>query len=430
MQELLTFITEAAGSGSNPGAMMQMFGSRLQSLYGQCAVALVSQSGLEKHQCQVTVLVDTENTIALDDDHVDSESTGLPVYSNETLQYLLSPTEPRLASGTEPLIHAVFGDLFHQYPTIVCLPLCLPKGVYKWMFILFQSPTPLQKIDIERILLIATLVTNLGAAVNNAKELREANEWIANELNSVARIQRQLLPADLGATPGLKIASRFAPYAQVGGDYYDITPLSPFFANNGDQDNPQWGFMIADASGHGSAAAVEIAMFDAILRTYPPSIDAGPAGVFNYANRYLFTRTIRGNYITAFVSAYLPDEGILSYCNAGHPPPMLKTRKQPHEIVYLDESTGIPLGITPDGEWQSANVAMHKKDILILYTDGLTEAVSESGEAFGQTRLEAIIAKSDNNPQIILKNIETALAAHQQNMRQNDDQTLLIIQAT
>ena len=166
------------------------------------------------------------------------------------------------------------------------------------------------------------------------------------------------------------------------------------------------------------------------LEVVPPNIEDGPAGVFNYANRYLFTRTIRGNYITAFVSAYLPHTGILSYCNAGHPPPMLKTLDKPQEIAYLDEATGIPLGITPDGVWQSASVEMHKGDILILYTDGLTEAVSESGEAFGQKHLESIVAQSANDPQSILENIEAALSDHQKQMRQNDDQTLLVIQAT
>lgn len=429
MQELITFITDAVSSGSNAGAMMEMFGKRLKTLYGPCSVALLSQSGLDSHQCQITVFVDAANNTVVSDDHLTLASKNLPIYSGENLQYILNPAEPRLVSGDDPLIREIFGDLFQQYPTVACLPLYLPHGVDKWMLILFLSPTPLQRIDIERILLIATLATNLGTAVENAKQLQQANEWIANELNSVAKIQRQLIPQNLNATPGLKIASRFEPYAQVGGDYYDITQLTPYFTDNQHQDAPQWGFMIADASGHGSAAAVEIAMFDAILRTYPPNMDAGPAGVFNYANRYLFTRTIRGNYITAFVSSYSPTTNVLSYCNAGHPPPMLKKSKKPKDILYLDESTGIPLGITPDGEWQSANVAMHTGDCLILYTDGLTEAVSESGEAFGQQRLESIIASSDNDPQLILGNIENALSAHQSHMRQNDDQTLLIIQA-
>ena len=430
MQELLSFITEAAASGSNAASMLQMFGKRLQDLHGPCALALLSQSGLPNHQCQVTVLVDAQSNTILSADHLNMPSDALPVYSSDNLHHLLSPDEPRLVSGKEPLINAIFGDLFHQYPTIVCLPLCLPQGLRKWMLILFLSPTPLPRVDMERILLIATLATNLGTAVENAKQLQHANEWIANELNSVAKIQRQLLPQDLSETPGLIIAARFAPYAQVGGDYYDITRLTSDFDLAPNTNIPQWGFMIADASGHGSAAAVEIAMFDAILRTYPPNKEAGPAGVFNYANRYLFTRTIRGNYITAFVSAYLPHAGVLSYCNAGHPSPLLKTLKKPREIVYLDESTGIPLGITPDGQWQSASVGMQPGDTLILYTDGLTEAVSDSGEAFGHKRLEAIVAQSPNEPHSMLKNIETALSAHQNHTRQNDDQTVLIIQAT
>ncbi len=435
MQELLTFITEVNNSGNNADSLIKIFSNRLRSLYGPCSIALLSQSGLPTNQCQVTVLVDEYNTTIIADDHRNSASESQPVYTHKNLHTVLNPSQPTVLGNDDPRISELFGDLFEPYATILSLPLFMPEGVYKWMFLLFINPTRLKPVDIERLLLIATLATNLGTAVENAKQLQQANKWIANEIKSVAKIQRQLLPQDKLVTPGLKIASRFAPYSQVGGDYYDITELTNFFQNREIHSNDTisgpkvWGFMIADASGHGSAAAVEIAMFDAILRTYPLDFDAGPAGVFNYANRHLFTRTIRGSFITAFVSAYLPDANTLSYCNAGHPPPLLKRYKKPLEVLLLEESTGIPLGVTPDGQWQSASVEMLKGDTLILYTDGLTEAASQSGEAFGLQRLRSIIAQSDNKPDIILKNIEQALLAHQQQDHQNDDQTLLIIQA-
>jgi len=436
MQELLTVITELNESAGDAGALIKLFGGRLNSLYGSCAIALVSQSGLPRHQCQVTALLDEHNILLISDDHLDAVACNQPVYTHEQLHNVLKPLNPGFFKGDDTLIKNTFGDLFQRYSTIMTLPLFMPPGVSKWMFLLFTQPTRLDAVDIERIVLIATLATNLGAAVENARRLEEANQWIATEIDSVARIQRQLLPQENPVTPGLTVASRFMPCTQVGGDYYDITELTSFFrdselSNNGAAGGQsRWGFMIADASGHGSAAAVEIAMFDAILRTYPPNIEAGPAGVFNYANRHIFTRTIRGSFITAFVSAYLPDLGVLSYCNAGHPPPMLKPHSNPQEIVFLEESAGIPLGVSPDGQWQSASVDMQRGDTLVLYTDGLTEAVSPQGELFGVQRLRTIVAQSDNQPQAILNNIETALAAHQQDAGQNDDQTLLIIQAS
>ncbi|WP_455210062.1 PP2C family protein-serine/threonine phosphatase, partial [Kaarinaea lacus] len=335
MQELLTFITELNKFGNNADSLIKIFGDRLRSLYGPCSIALISKIGLSANQCQVTVLVDETNTTVIADDHLDSKSERQPVYTHEKLRTVLNPLQATILRNDDTVLSELFGDLFQPYATILSLPLYMANGVYKWMFLLFINPTELKPVDIERLLLIATLATNLGAAVESTKQLQQANQWIADEINSVAKIQRQLLPKDTLITPGLNIASRFVPYSQVGGDYYDITELTEFFHGKATLNNeiiPEpkvWGFMIADASGHGSAAAVEIAMFDAILRTYPPDYDAGPAGVFNYANRHLFTRTIRGSFITAFVSAYLPDENVLSYCNAGHPPPLLKRHNKP-----------------------------------------------------------------------------------------------------
>lgn len=429
MQQLLTFITQMARSGTNAGDLIKLFSERLQSLYGPCAVAMISVSGLEKNQCQITVFVDEHNTTLVAEDNLKVAVKHLPVYRNDNIEQFLKTTEPCVIQADDPLINDTFGEQFCSYNTLISLPLFLPQGVSKWIVLLFPQPAQLKRVDIERILLIATLATNLGIAVENALELQQANQWIADEIKSVARIQQQLLPQSLESTPGIEIARRFAPYAQVGGDYYDIIPLSRYFRPDDTiVSEYEWGFMIADASGHGSAAAVEIAMFDAILRTYRPDFDAGPAGVFNYANQHLFTRTIRGSFITAFASAYLPQQRVLTYCNAGHPPPLLKPKSDPTKLIRLDEAAGIPLGVSPEGQWQSASVAMYPGDTLILYTDGLIEAVSEHGEFFGQDRLESIIKSGDNTPQSILNNIETALLEHQGSARQNDDQTLLVIQ--
>ncbi|WP_455205761.1 PP2C family protein-serine/threonine phosphatase, partial [Kaarinaea lacus] len=121
-------------------------------------------------------------------------------------------------------------------------------------------------------------------------------------------------------------------------------------------------------------------------------------------------------------------EHVLSYCNAGHPAPILKRAVKPCELIHLDESVGIPLGVNPEGTWQSATVDMHPGDILILYTDGLTEAVSASGEQFGLARLESIVYDTENDPHILLEKIENALLEHQQGLDQTDDQTLVIVQ--
>jgi len=429
MQEIKDLIATLSQSKADAGQLMALFAHRIQTIHGKCAVALLSTTKLEPKQCQITVYVDEHGKPLFNRDSLNKAAEDAPIFTGGFVQNIIDFKEPKLLHNTDPRLNEFFGEYFATELNIVSFPLYLQGTVEKWVLILFNRTVPLQNTDIERIWLIATLAINYGFSEDSASKLREANQWIENELKAVARIQNLLLPQDLSNTPGLSVAAQLKPYAQVGGDYYDVTQLTSFISDvQSDSMQDNWGFMIADASGHGSAAAVEIAMFDAILRTYPPDIDAGPAGVFNYVNRYLFTRTIRGSFITAFVSAYFPKDKILSFCNAGHPAPFLKRNGDNSNLIRLDESIGIPLGIIPEGEWTSASIEFGPGDTLVLFTDGISEAKSEAGDMFGEDRLAEIILLSKNDPNMILKNIEDALIHHQQGISQSDDQTLLVVQ--
>ena len=190
---------------------------------------------------------------------------------------------------------------------------------------------------------------------------------------------------------------------------------------------PRWGAIIADVSGHGPAAAVEVAMLDAILRTYP-NLSGGPAGVLNYANRHFFSRQIRGNYITAFAANYDPQISRLTYTNAGHNPPLLKRNDGTVFTEFLDASDGIPLGVDPAHTWVNVEIPMVTGDVLVLYTDGVTEARGSDGEHFGPERLKALVETSDPVPQTVLKALKQALMQHRQGTPPKDDQTIVVIQ--
>jgi len=436
MHEIKDLIATLCQSNTNAAQLITLFAHRMQTIHGECGIALLSTTKLKTNQCQITAFIDQQGKSIFNNDKQNDAVDEAPVYDGALVQDIISFKEPKLLHNVKSPFITLFGEFFDKHLNIASFPLFLQGGrVEKWILILFNRPIPLNNTDIERIWLVATLAINYGFSEENANKLRAANQWIENELNDLARIQNLLLPQDLSNTPGLKVAARLKPYAQVGGDYYDVSQLTSLFHD--EQSRPtqdDWGFMIADASGHGSAAAIEIAMFDAILRTYRPDLETGPAGVFNYVNRYLFTRTIRGGFITAFVSGYFPEENMLTFCNAGHPAPFLKKiggkiqNANNSKLIRLDESMSIPLGVIPDGEWTNATIDFEPNDILVLFTDGVTEAKSKSGDMFGEDRLEEIILQSKNEPSIILNNIEEALAQHQQGTNQSDDQTLLVVQ--
>ena len=269
------------------------------------------------------------------------------------------------------------------------------------------------------------------AAEQDVQELRtaleEARRIIRHHLEQIAEIQRKLLPPEDHSIPGITLAASYLPFVSAGGDYYDVMPLAPAAGNvQQSQIWPRWGAIIADVSGHGPAAAVEAAMLDAILRTYP-NLSDGPAAVLGYANRHFFSRQIRGNFITAFAANYDPQTGLLSYTNAGHNPPVLRRAGQPPRLELLDASAGIPLGVDRDHSWDTVKVQMGTGDLLVLYTDGVTETRNAGGEMFGTWRLQQTIAACEPEPRLVVATLERALELHRQGTTPTDDQTILVI---
>ena len=258
-------------------------------------------------------------------------------------------------------------------------------------------------------------------------QLEEARQIIRHHLGQIAEIQQKLLPpADL-SIPGITLASSYIPFVSAGGDYYDVMPLAPV-AGNAQQSQiwPRWGTIVADVSGHGPAAAVEAAMLDAILRTYP-NLSDGPAAVLGYANRHFFSRQIRGNFITAFAANYDPQTCLLTYTNAGHNPPVPRRAGPPPRLECRDGSGGIPLGVDRTHSWDSVELKVAAGDLLVLYTDGVTEARDAAGDMFGIERLQRTIAACEPEPQRVVTTLERALELHRKGTTPRDDQTILVI---
>src|SRR5436309_3311908 len=189
-----------------------------------------------------------------------------------------------------------------------------------------------------------------GRATHNlvlSEELKKAYEAVDYELKVVADIQRSLLPRELPQIPNLSLAAHYQTSRRAGGDYYDFFPLP----------NGQWGILITDVSGHGTPAAVLMAITHSIAHTYPGP-PTPPAMMLNYVNRHLCCRySIQSDtFVTAFYGVYDPATRTISYSSAGHPPPRLK-RCADGSLALLDGHHGLPLGIMPEenypeGRWQ------------------------------------------------------------------------------
>ena len=203
------------------------------------------------------------------------------------------------------------------------------------------------------------------------------------ELQAVGDIQRSLLPKSLPVIPGFELATSYATSARAGGDYYDFFPLP----------GGSWGLFIADVSGHGTPAAVLMAITHAVAHARPGT-HAPPASLLGYLNdRLTEAYTSGGTFVTAFYAVLDPAAGTLTYSRAGHNPPRLVGGGR---VRALDRAAGLPLGILAGQAYDQAVVRMTPGDLLLLYTDGITEAMAPSAdgtnrELFGTDRLDAVL---------------------------------------
>jgi len=333
----------------------------------------------------------------------------------------------RLFDAGDRLAHT-FGGLVASWEHLLALPVYIDGRVQQWVWVVTRDGQKLSAVDMGRAMLIANLVGTHLSRFSDIRRLERAKAWIDRELQQVADLQRLLLPQRESQITAMTYAANFRASESVGGDYYDIVALSHLYGTRhrpGEADF--WGVMIADSAGHGAAAAVEVAMFDAILRTYRAADPmSAAAGVFNYANPHIFTRRQRGTFMTACAMNYLPDEQRLVYCNAGHPPPLI--RPSGRDTVYpLEGASGIPLGVERNYRWENAETTFRPGDTAVLYTDGVVEARSPAGEAFGVPRLCALIEQHRGPPQALLRDIEAAVDHHLGGAARVDDQTVIVV---
>ncbi len=214
-------------------------------------------------------------------------------------------------------------------------------------------------------------------------QLTDALASLNRELETVGAIQRSLLPDALPAIAGFELAAHYRTSARAGGDYYDFFPL----------DDGGWGLFIADVAGHGTPAAVLMAITHAIAHAQPRA-HTPPGVLLDYLNRRL-TRayTHGGAFVTAFYAVLDPPTRTLIYARAGHNPPRLVRNRR---VLSLDGHGGLPLGILEEHSYEQSSVELQPGDLLLLYTDGITEAAAplktgEERELFGVERLDALL---------------------------------------
>jgi len=267
-----------------------------------------------------------------------------------------------------------------------------------------QTPIPVQTDSAE---------VRLARVLEQLDRVRQA----------VGEIQRSLLPASLPEIPGFEMSTYYQPSQHASGDYYDVVPLV----------DDQWGFVMADVSGHGIPAAVIMTVMRTLIHAELPSNRDKSAGEFlERVNRVMCETYLRDSrFVTVWAAVLNPVSRRLTYASAGHNPPRLL---RGGSVLSLDAVGGLPLGFDPAETYEDAGVTLEPEDLLVIYTDGITEAMRESIdglELFGTERLDRVLSEySSEGACDCTELVRKAVAAFTNDATPTDDRTMLILRAS
>ena len=285
-------------------------------------------------------------------------------------------------------------------------------GIFKFIVKDHQIVRERGVIDFSGVLL--QLAGGVSPAVDGALLYRETLERARqeHELKLAAQIQRALAPERQHKGAGFEIAAASVPCRAIGGDFFDYFDLP----------NAAFGFALGDVSGKGPPAALLAAEIQGILAAHSYS-GGRPADTLSRVNDVLTRRPIDSRFATVWYGI-LSSDGCLTHCNAGHNPPLLVGRYGLRRL----ERGGLIVGAFKQATFEEETVQLDPGDVLVVFSDGITEALNTNGEEFGEERLLSCVkANPELTPTALLERLLDGVQQFTTGAVQNDDLTLLVL---
>jgi len=269
-------------------------------------------------------------------------------------------------------------------------------------------------------------VTGAIETIRDITERREMEGRLARsnaELQIAAEIQQSFMPEIIPKINGFDIAARSVMAKEVGGDFFDVIPFEIISLGKG-----KLGILIADVSGKGVPAALFMALSRIVVRVNA-LWHRDPAEAIYHSNNIIAQDSKAGMFVTLFYGTLSEKDRTLTYVNAGHNPPII-CRKKDGSLEEL-MPTGIVLGAVENRDYASCTVDIGPGDVIVLYTDGVTESINKDEEMFGEDRLKSVIIENaDLSTNEILEKILNEVRQFTGDMPQFDDITLMVIKGT
>jgi serine phosphatase RsbU (regulator of sigma subunit)/pSer/pThr/pTyr-binding forkhead associated (FHA) protein len=299
--------------------------------------------------------------------------------------------------------------------SLIAAPLIDSAGSHG--MIVLSSRVHVRRFSEQDMELLAALGSVAALRLRNLSLAEEAayRRELEKEMALARQIQLTLLPEQLPTIPGYSVFAANDASRAVSGDFYEF---------QGRDKGDEQVIVIADVSGKGMAASLLAASFDALLMG-PIEVGQPPDEICAKTSRRLYMKTPPERYVTAFIAVIDPASGKFSYTNAGHNPGLLFRKDG---SVQRLEANGLPIGLFPVVEYEKVETTLSPGELLVLYTDGITEAANPRGDEFGLDRLQAAVKPHAAEPLVaIAVAIETAVEVFADGTPFGDDRTMVML---
>lgn len=342
--------------------------------------------------------------------------------SLQTLRHTLISRSAEVGSWVYVLFVGVAFLLFDIFVLAALMALLMIFGLSRAVNRLTDATRRVQqgdfsaRIEVQRRDQIGALQSSFNEMARNLEQLvsqAARKEILEKDFEIAQELQRSLLPDTLTAPAALSFATYFEPSSAIGGDYYDLLPMS----------GGRLAVVVADVSGHGISAGLRMAMVKSALQVLCER-EEGPEEVLGHLHRLLrdgYDRSHQRGFVTATLALIDAQRGKLVVTNAGHPPTYLLRRRKVREIALPSP----PLGAL-EGDFGRAEIELEAGDVLVWLSDGLIEAQS-GDEDFGYQRVVSALSGLDGDPGEVKERLLAAVAEHTGGLPPQDDRTLVVM---
>ncbi len=298
--------------------------------------------------------------------------------------------------------------------SMIAVPLQTNDRVIGLIYV--DSPHLIREFSREDLNLLTVMANVAAIRIEHARlnEIEEAERAMAKDMQQAALIQKGLLPSKPPSVPGLDIAGKTTACRTVGGDYYDFLEFS----------DGRVGMLVGDVAGKGMPAALLMSSLQARVQVLFEEAD-DLARKIGRLNKAICSNCPDNRFITFFMTVANPATGELAYTNAGHNPPLVVRSAGGFETL---RGGGVILGILPQAVYEESRMQMEPGDVLVLFSDGVTEAVDPNDQDFGEERLAALVASLRHLPAAeIVEAIDAAVTEFTQGAPAADDITVVVV---